>query len=73
MKNFAEGWVEFQDRRVAKVVATALNNRPIKGNKGNCYQDDLWNMKYLPGFKWTQLTEKIGEEASIKFELKVRP
>ena len=54
--------MEFLDKRVAKAVAMALNSRPIGGNKGNYYHDDLWNMKFLPGFKWTHLTEKIGKE-----------
>lgn len=59
-RNFTEGWVEFLDRRVAKAVAMALNSVPIGGKKKNYYHDDLWNMKYLPKFKWSHLTEKIG-------------
>ena len=48
------------DKRVAKAVASTLNNVPIGGRKKNYYHDDLWNMKYLPKFRWTHLTEKIG-------------
>ena len=64
-RNFTEGWVEFLDRRVAKAVAMALNSGPIGGRKSNYYHDDLWNMKYLPKFKWSHLTEKIGEQAYL--------
>ena len=28
-RNYTEGWVEFTRRRVAKMVAVMLNNRPI--------------------------------------------
>ena len=59
-KNFTEGWVEFLDKRVAKAVARTLNSMPIGGQKRNYYHDDLWNIKYLPKFKWGHLTEKIG-------------
>ena len=58
-RNYTEGWVEFLDKRVAKAVAMALNNAHIGGKKKNCYHDDLWNLKYLPKFRWTHLTEKI--------------
>ncbi len=57
---FTEGWVEFLDKRVAKVVATTLNCTPVGRKKRSIYHDDLWNIKYLPKFRWTHLTEKIG-------------
>ncbi len=60
-RHFTEGWVEFADRRVAKFVASALNNAPVGGKKKSFYHDDLWNIKYLSKFKWTHLTEKIGK------------
>ncbi len=65
-KNFTEGWVEFLDKRVAKGVARALNSTPIGGVKRNYYHDDLWNIKYLPKFRWTHLTEKIGKHQQDK-------
>jgi ESF2/ABP1 family protein len=34
----------------------------IGGRKGNYYHDDVWNMKYLKGFKWHHLTEQIANE-----------
>ncbi|CAG8499319.1 3675_t:CDS:2 [Paraglomus occultum] len=64
-KNYTEGWVEFLDKNVAKVVANTLNAKPIDylakgGKKRFYYHDDLWNIKYLPGFKWDHLTGQLG-------------
>ena len=50
-KQFREGWVEFSDKKVAKQVAESLNNTIIGGKKGSFYHDDIWNLKYLKGFK----------------------
>ncbi|RUS33046.1 hypothetical protein BC938DRAFT_473337 [Jimgerdemannia flammicorona] len=61
-KNFTEGWVEFKDKKIAKKVALTLNTKPMGGNKRNFYHDDLWNIKYLPKFKWHHLTERIAFE-----------
>lgn len=30
------------------------------GKKRNFYHDDMWTIKYLKGFKWRHLTEKLG-------------
>ena len=60
-RNYTEGWVEFADKRVAKATAMALNNTQIGGKKRYYYHDDIWNMKYLPKFRWHHLTEKIGD------------
>jgi ESF2/ABP1 family protein len=30
------------------------------GKKRNFYHDDMWNIKYLKGFQWRHLTEKLG-------------
>ena len=38
-----------------------MNARPIGGKKRSYYHDDLWNLKYLPGFKWRHLTESVTE------------
>ena len=50
-KQFREGWIEFADKRIARQVAESLNNTPMSGRKGDYYHDDLWNLKYLKGFK----------------------
>ncbi len=41
-KNFTEGWVEFEDKRVAKRVAAQLNGQPMGGKKRGAYFYDLW-------------------------------
>ena len=60
-RKYTEGWVEFLDKRVAKATAQAINNTQIGGKKRYYYHDDIWNMKYLPKFRWYHLTEKIGK------------
>lgn len=61
-KSFTDGWVEFTSKTEAKLAAEMLNGNIIGGKKGNFYHDDLWNMKYLKGFKWSHLTEQIANE-----------
>lgn len=65
-KQFTEGWVEFADKKIAKKVALSLNNTSIGATKGDYYHDDLWNLKYLKGFKWDQLTEKFAYERRVR-------
>lgn len=59
---FIDGWVEFESKRDAKLVAESLNTQIIGGKKGNYYHDDVWNIKYLRGFKWHHLTDQIANE-----------
>lgn len=61
-KSFTDGWVEFVSKTDAKNAAAILNGNIIGGKKGNYYHDDLWNLKYLKGFKWSHLTEQIAAE-----------
>jgi ESF2/ABP1 family protein len=65
-KNFTEGWVEYSKRRHAKVTAMSLNNSAIGGPKGSYYRDDIWNIKYLKGFQWNHLKEKVAYEKRIR-------
>ncbi|CAM9640571.1 unnamed protein product, partial [Phaeothamnion confervicola] len=58
-RRYTEGWVEFEDKRVAKAVADSLNNTQIGGRKRDKSREDLWNLKYLKRFKWDHLTEKV--------------
>jgi ESF2/ABP1 family protein len=68
-KQYTEGWVEFEDKKVAKRVAKMLNAERIGGKKGDLFYDDLWCMKYLPKFKWHHLTEQIGLFFLIRADL----
>lgn len=65
-KQFAEGWVEFADKSIAKQIADSFNNTSIGFKKGDFYHDDLWNIKYLHKFKWDYLTEKIAYERRVR-------
>lgn len=51
---------------MAKAVALSLNNTPIGGKKSSFYHDDIWNLKYLKGFKWDYLTERVAYERRVK-------
>lgn len=69
--NFGEGWAEFCHKKDARRVADLLNGQPIgngcgKRAKKKYYSEDLWCIKYLSGFKWTQLTEQKAYERAIK-------
>jgi len=61
-RNFTDGWVEFVSKKEAKIAVETLNARIIGGKKGGYYYDDVWNLKYLKGFKWRHLTEQIANE-----------
>lgn len=70
-KRYVEGWVEWEDKRIAKHVARSLNSTPISLQKRNVHYGDLWNVKYLSKFKWSHLTEKVAYERRVR-EQKLR-
>jgi ESF2/ABP1 family protein len=61
-RSFTDGWVEFARKQDAKQACALLNARTIGGKKGTYYRDDVWNLLYLKGFKWNNLTEQIASE-----------
>ncbi|KAF2091149.1 RNA recognition domain-containing protein [Saccharata proteae CBS 121410] len=61
-RSFVDGWVEFLDKKKAKACVELLNAQIVGGKKGGYYHDDVWNMRYLKGFKWSHLTEQIANE-----------
>jgi len=61
-RSFVDGWVEFSSKKDAKLCAETLNTQIVGGKKGGWYHDDVWNIKYLKGFKWHHLTEQIANE-----------
>merc|ERR1711951_68274 len=63
---FSEGWIEFTSKKVAKFVAENLNNKPVGGKRRSKAYDELWNIKYLPSFKWIHLSERLAYEAAVK-------
>ncbi|KAI0006783.1 Pre-rRNA-processing protein ESF2 [Xylariaceae sp. FL0662B] len=63
-RSYTDGWVEFVNKKDAKKAVDLLNARTIGGKKGTYYRDDIWNLLYLKGFKWHNLTEQIASEAA---------
>lgn len=70
-KRHTEGWVEFESKKVAKRVGETLNMTRVTNHKRSVHYDDLWNVKYLKGFKWSHLTEKVAYERRVR-EQKLR-
>jgi len=70
-KRYIEGWVEFASKKVAKSVGETLNTTRISNHKRSVHYDDVWNIKYLKGFKWSHLTEKVAYERRVR-EQKLR-
>lgn len=62
---FTEGWVEFEKKKIAKWVAQNLNAQSISTKKGSKFCDILWNLKYLSGFKWIHLSERLTYERTV--------
>eukprot|EP00753_Platysulcus_tardus_P002934 PLAT12076.2.p1 GENE.PLAT12076.2~~PLAT12076.2.p1 ORF type:complete len:284 (+),score=97.14 PLAT12076.2:13-864(+) len=65
-KLFTEGWVEFEEKAVAKAVARSLHGQEVRGKRGNAHYHDIWMLKYLRKFKWHHLTEKLAYENAIR-------
>ncbi|KAI9482832.1 MAG: hypothetical protein EXX96DRAFT_555777 [Benjaminiella poitrasii] len=64
--NFIEGWVEFKDKKTAKTLAEHLNMKQIGGKRKSVYYHEIWNIKYLPKFKWHHLTEQMAHERQAR-------
>lgn len=65
-KRYTEGWIEFERKTDAKLVGESLNMTRITNHKGSIHHDDLWNVKYLRGFRWAHLTEKVAYERRVR-------
>ena len=63
-RKYEEGWIEFIDKNLAKFVAVTFNGQKIGGKKSDPNYDDLWNIRYLSGFKWDHLVQ-LGVEEKI--------
>ena len=65
--NYVEGWIEFERKKDAKLAALALNGQLFGGKKRhNDYHDCIWNLKYLSGFQWHHLTEKLAYDQKMR-------
>ncbi|KAJ2077854.1 RNA-binding ATPase activator esf2 [Coemansia sp. RSA 988] len=65
-RQFVEGWIEFKNKKYAKAVAHMLNNTKMGGKKHGFYHEDLWNLKYLPKFKWHHLVDQLASEKAAR-------
>ena len=66
-RKYTEAWVEFATKRSAKDAAEMLNAQAFGGKKRhNLFHDDLWTLKYLSGFKWSHLTEKLRYDQKVR-------
>lgn len=63
---YTEGWVEFVNKKDAKLAVLTLNANTLGGKKNSYYYDDVINIKYLSGFKWLDLTQQIAKETEIR-------
>ncbi|XP_076058118.1 uncharacterized protein LOC143035230 [Oratosquilla oratoria] len=63
---FTEGWIEFKNKRRAKDVHLYLNNEHVGGKKTSKQYDVLWNIKYLPRFKWAYLSQRLEYEREVR-------
>jgi len=73
-KLYLDGWVEFLKKKDAKFVAANLNAQTMGGKKRGRWHDEVWNIKYLSGVKWSHLVEQIQNEnaeraARLRFEI----
>merc|ERR1711874_353856 len=59
------GWIEFKSKRKAKMAFATLNCHPVGGKKNNPNHGVLWNIKYLPRFKWAFLKQRIEYERQV--------
>jgi len=66
MRHFTEGWIEFLSKKVAKRVAQQVNNTQVDGKRRHKPSYALWNIKYLPKFKWVHLSERLAYERAVK-------
>ncbi|MCJ1482893.1 RNA-binding ATPase activator esf2 [Schaereria dolodes] len=65
-KSFLDGWVEFASKKDAKICAESTNGQIVGGKKSGWYHDDIWNVKYLKGFKWDDLMAQVRDEEKVR-------
>ena len=47
-------------------MAQRLNNTKVGGKRRSRYHECLWNIKYLPRFKWAHLNERLAYEKAVR-------
>ena len=51
---------------MAESLARTFNCQPMGGPKRSRYAEDLWTLKFLRGFHWADLTDKIAYEKQVR-------
>ncbi|XP_074874737.1 LOW QUALITY PROTEIN: activator of basal transcription 1 [Buteo buteo] len=64
--SFVEGWVEFRDKRAAKRAAALLHGTPMTPRPRSPFRHHCWSLKYLPGFRWPHLSERLSYERQVR-------
>jgi ESF2/ABP1 family protein len=67
---FTDGWIEFADKRIAKLVAEQLNMTPmgVGRQRNKPWAGNLWVLKYLSKVRWEHLTDKFEIEAITRIK-----
>lgn len=52
---FAEGWLEFDNRKEARKAVKLLHMTPVGGKKNTAWENDRWNVEYLKSVDWEDL------------------
>ncbi|XP_065715648.2 activator of basal transcription 1 [Patagioenas fasciata] len=65
---YIEGWVEFRDKRAAKRAAKMLNGAPMSPRPHSPFRHHRWSLKYLPGFRWPHLSERLSYERQVQVQ-----
>ena len=60
-KKYTEAWIEFKRKSHAKMAVATFNSQRVGGRAS--YQNEMWNLRYLSGFKFDDLME---EEVFVK-------
>jgi ESF2/ABP1 family protein len=60
-KKYTEAWIEFARKSHAKMAVATFNSQRVGGRAS--YQNEMWNLRYLSGFKFDDLME---EEVYVK-------
>ncbi|KAL8637851.1 MAG: hypothetical protein Q9228_004924, partial [Teloschistes exilis] len=50
---YIDGWIQFQNHKSAKTCVAAINGKTMGGR--GWYRDDVWNARYLRGYRWEDL------------------
>ncbi|PAV62615.1 hypothetical protein WR25_10412 [Diploscapter pachys] len=63
---YKEGWMEVKKKKLAKAIAAQVDNTPIGGKSRDYVSYLLWNIRYLPSFKWVHLVEQLEYEKLVE-------